>query len=67
MKRKIKCSVCGQRFHIVKAQVYQAKETGGVIKALADGAKTFDVMDCPNCGCQKAICVRMDKCAPDGE
>jgi len=67
MKHKVKCNVCGHRFHIVKAHVYQAAEAKGVMKALTDGTRTFDVMDCPNCGCQKAIGVRMAKCRPESE
>ena len=30
MKHKIKCGVCGHRFHIVKTRVYQAAEAKGV-------------------------------------
>jgi len=67
IKHKVKCGVCGHRFHIVKARGYQAAEAKGVMKILTDGTRTFDVTDFPSCGCQKAIGVRMAKCRPESE
>ena len=67
MKRKVKCGVCGHRFHIVKAEVYPATEAKGCMKVLTEGTKTFDVMDCPNCGCQKTLKVRMARQSQESE
>ena len=67
MNHKIKCSICGRRFRIIKAQVYQATEAKGIAKYLTEGTKTFDVMDCPSCGCQKTLQKRMGKRKEESE
>ena len=67
MRSKMKCNVCGCRFHIIKAQVYRATEVKGFAKSLTDGTKDFDAMDCPSCGCQKILQARMPKSKKEGE
>lgn len=56
---KKKCCACGYRFQPMKEAVYTAFEPQTVIQALAAPEKRFDVMDCPRCGCQNALAVRL--------
>ena len=56
---KIKCKVCGKRFLPCKENVYQAFEPVPSLKALTEITRTYDVTDCPRCGCQQPLKVRM--------
>ena len=56
-----KCNVCGKRFTLSKEHVYQVSEPQPVTKMLVDAVKVYDVMDCPQCGCQMLLKVRMPK------
>ena len=58
--KKRKCKVCKVRFKITKKCVYIAKERP-VFSVLAKAAsvKTFDVIDCPSCGCQVVLGERL--------
>lgn len=60
---KIKCSVCGKRFLLKKEDVYQTVESLSLTQALTSTPKTYDVTDCPQCGCQKLLGIRMPKAA----
>lgn len=57
----MKCAVCRKRFTVSKEHVYQASET-----ILIDVIKVYDVVDCPRCGCQKILAVRMPKFVKKG-
>lgn len=56
---KKKCHACGYRFQPTKEAVYTAREPQSLSQALTSAAKCFDVMDCPRCGCQIALSVRL--------
>ena len=57
--RKIKCKVCGTRFAGSKDALYLATEKTAVLSALTAPAKAFECFDCPQCGCQNAVNIRM--------
>lgn len=58
----MKCKVCGKYFTPKKDAVYQVCETtGGLINAVL---KVFDAIDCPRCGCQRVLGVRMSPFVP---
>lgn len=59
MKRRIKCTVCGKRFTPEKEAVYQATEKVSAIESFSKIARIIDVIDCPNCGCQHMLKIRM--------
>lgn len=56
---KKKCNACGHRFHPDKEKIYPAQNRQTVIEALSSAPQTFDMMDCPRCGCQVALAVRL--------
>ena len=64
---KKKCHACGYRFRPTKEAVYRAYEPQTVLEALTSAAKCLDVMDCPRCGCQNALAVRLPAAAKDKE
>lgn len=57
--KKIKCKVCGVRFLPEKESLYLAIEKTAVLAALTTPAKAFECFDCPKCGCQNAVNIRM--------
>ena len=57
----MKCCVCGMRLEPRKETVYQVSESLSVTQALTDTAKVFDAIDCPRCGCQHVLKVRMPR------
>jgi len=57
--RKIKYKVCGTRFAGSKEALYLATEKTAVITALTTPAKAFECFDCPQCGCQNAVNIRI--------
>lgn len=59
--KKIRCNTCGHRFHIIKADVYIVSEKVPLVETLKKAARRFNAMDCPRCGCQKVLSIRMDK------
>lgn len=61
MKRKQKCKICGKRFNVIKDKVYIVIETQGFAAALSTPAKKYDAIDCPRCGCQQVLWVRMPR------
>lgn len=56
---KKKCNACGHRFHPDKNAVYTAYQPQGLFESVSQAATMFDVMDCPRCGCQVALGVRL--------
>lgn len=58
---KIKCNVCGKRFVPNKEAIYQTVEKLTLSQALmlAPEPKQYDVIDCPRCGCQHLLGIRM--------
>jgi len=57
--RKIKCKVCRTRFAGSKDTMYLATEKTAVLSALTTPTKAFECFDCPKCGCQNAVNVRL--------
>ena len=55
----MKCKVCGKRFNPDKNNVYKVHETLGITEALTKHPKTFDATDCPRCGCQHLLSIRL--------
>ncbi len=63
MKKKTKlytCKVCGEQFELLKENKYIGVESNGVSAAF-NGTKYFDCFDCPKCGCQNFVNVRLAK------
>lgn len=57
---KTKCSVCGKRFMPYKESVYLASETPTFGTFFLTKAPTaYDAIDCPRCGCQKLLKIRI--------
>lgn len=56
---KIKCKVCGKRFKPNKENVCLATEQVSFMQTLTTVAKTYEVIDCPRCGCQNLLNIRM--------
>lgn len=54
-----KCDVCGKRFIPRKEAVYQATEKLSVTEVLTRVPKMVDATDCPRCGCQILLKIRM--------
>lgn len=61
MKRKQTCQICGNRFKVTKDQVYIVIEKQGFAASLTTPAPKFDAIDCPSCGCQQVLAVRMPR------
>lgn len=62
----MKCKVCGKRFVLDSRLVYQVSDSISVVQALAAPQKTYDAADCPRCGCQLVLNVRMPKAVKGG-
>lgn len=65
---KIKCNVCGKRLKPNKEDVYAVAERPSIADCLL-ARKVYEAMDCPRCGCQKVLNIRLDYFAGgfDGE
>lgn len=58
MKEKIKCDICHHEFYINKNDTYIAILNER--KGLFFETVKFDVIDCPECGCQKLLKRRLE-------
>ena len=58
---KTKCSVCGKRFMPDKEFVYLASEGVSVVDAFTRVKRVYDATDCPRCGCQQLLKIRVPK------
>jgi len=65
--KKIRCKVCGTRFPATKDAMYIAAEKTTVVSALTTPTKSFECFDCPKCGCQSAVNVRLTAVTPGKE
>lgn len=65
MKIKQKCGVCGKRLSISKDEIYMVIESQGFAAALTAPPQKFDAIDCPRCGCQQLLAVRMPRLKKD--
>lgn len=57
----MKCSICGKRFVPRKENVYQVSESANVLAKLVTPDAIYDAIDCPRCGCQKKLAIRMSR------
>ena len=59
MKKKMKCMVCGERFEPDRERTYQVQEVLTGLAALSGSTKIHDAIDCPRCGCQTILNIRL--------
>lgn len=62
----MKCKVCRKHFTPDSRLVYQVSDSISVVQALTVSQKTYDAIDCPRCGCQLVLNVRMPKAVKGG-
>jgi DNA-directed RNA polymerase subunit RPC12/RpoP len=55
----IKCVVCRKHIPVTKHQVYRVTEPQSITGAFSTPAKMYDAVDCPVCGCQHLLKVRL--------
>ena len=61
MKKKRRCYVCGAKLNIKKELVYTVRDNKSMLQAMTEKPSCFDVMDCPQCGCQQLLASRMPR------
>lgn len=59
--KKQKCNICGNRFKLTKDIVYTAQEQQTLSDIISLKVVTFSAVDCPKCGCQIPLAVRVPK------
>ena len=64
MKRK-KCSVCGNKIKPVIGNTYLVREPLAPTQALTQAPKVFEAVDCPNCGHQILLAIRLPRIEKD--
>lgn len=57
MERKLQCNICNFEFKIDKKQKYQVKSDSIMFRPIG----IYDAIDCPNCGSQILIKIRLPK------
>lgn len=57
MKRK--CIVCGKRFMPQMENVYRVIDQVPPLKVITDVSHVYDAIDCPRCGCQVKLNIRL--------
>lgn len=55
------CDVCGRGTMPTAEMIYIAEEPRGVMEALTQPPKLYNAMDCPCCGCQIALAIRVPR------
>lgn len=60
-QKKKKCDVCGYRFAPTKEAVYTAEEPRSMTECLTKAPTRFSATDCPRCGCQIALAIRVPR------
>lgn len=55
------CVVCGHTIPLDKKDVYTVVERKGFVTSISNPAQYFDAIDCPVCGCQNALAIRLPK------
>lgn len=58
-KKKKKCGVCGYRFAPQKEEIYTAEEPRSIAECFSKPPTRFSAVDCPRCGCQIALAIRV--------
>lgn len=59
--KKQKCNICGNRFKLTKDIVYTVQEPQTLSSMFSGGVCTFSAVDCPRCGCQIRLAVRVPR------
>ena len=59
--KKKTCGVCGYRVTPTKEEIYVAEEPRGFMDALTKPPMRFSAMDCPRCGCQIPLAIRVPR------
>ena len=59
--KKKTCGVCGYRVTPTKEEIYVAEEPRGFMDALTKPPMWFSAMDCPRCGCQIPLAIRVPR------
>ena len=59
-KKKV-CSACGYRFTPKKEEIYTAEEPRALVEALTTPPTRFSATDCPRCGCQVPLAIRVPR------
>lgn len=57
--KKKTCGVCGYRVTPTKEEIYIAEEPRGFTECLTKPPTRFNAIDCPRCGCQIALAIRV--------
>ncbi len=55
----MKCKICGRRFRLEKQKKYLASEEVAFFDIFKKPIKTYECFDCPHCGCQHFVNVRL--------
>lgn len=59
--KKKTCGVCGYRVTPTKEEIYIAEEPRGFTECLTKPPTRFNAIDCPRCGCQIALAIRVPR------
>ena len=58
--KKVKCKVCHTRFIPNKEAMYLSTEKAAPFTAVfSQPSRIYECFDCPRCGCQTAVNIRM--------
>lgn len=60
-KKKTECRVCGYRFTPERENIYTAEEPRSALEILTAAPTRFSAVDCPICGCQIALAIRVPR------
>lgn len=60
-KKKTECRVCGYRFTPERENIYTAEEPRSMADMLTKAPTRFSAVDCPICGCQIALAIRVPR------
>ena len=66
-KKKTECRVCGYRFTPERENIYTAEEPRSVADMLTKAPTRFSAVDCPVCGCQIALAIRVPRVDISGQ
>lgn len=64
------CDVCGRGFPLIAEERYTVRgtEKSGIATAISfEEADRYDAFDCPHCGCQNVVNLRLRELEPEGE
>lgn len=64
-KKLTECEICGMKFLLNKKDIYMVKKATSLSNALIGGGDIFDAIDCPTCGTQILLKIRLPKLQTD--